>query len=194
MRGVGSYCSGAQTWRSDCSQRLWSVQRGGGGVQCKTSSSLPDVVIGPYVGIFDIHQETDVLERKHSWDFTWRNPAAASRWPSETAVGRPLCVHVWGQACRTERTIKRYRTFDRNKLVLSSWRSAGSTGSHAARWLLLFRIKFTTRVLLTGCSFPDRSRKNQSCIKRSQRHQCRRFKSSTFTLMKNQLWKPIWDP
>ena len=98
---------------SGCGQ--YRGRRGGGGVQCKTSSSLPDVVIGPYVGIFDIHQETDVLERKHSWEFTWWNPAAASRWPSETAAGRPLCVHVWGQACRTERTIKRYRTFNRNK-------------------------------------------------------------------------------
>lgn len=52
-KGAGSYCSGAQMWRSDCSQWLWSVPRRGARAQCKWSSvnSLPDVIAGPDVVI-----------------------------------------------------------------------------------------------------------------------------------------------
>lgn len=115
--GVGSYCSGAQTWRSDCSQRLWSVQKRGGGrgVQCKRSrvSSLPDVVIGPDVHkaswYTHIRRQMYLLEGKHSWEFTWQKPSppppphGGTQKQQDVAVGKLLSVSMSSVRTRCEK-------------------------------------------------------------------------------------------
>lgn len=83
--GVGSYCSRAQTWHCDCSQRLWSVQkRGEGGNSARRVGlalcQMSSLALMVYV-IFT-YQEADVSAQEKV-EFTWWNTATAfSLWHS----------------------------------------------------------------------------------------------------------------
>lgn len=117
--GVGSYCSRAQTWHCDCSQRLWSVQKRGKG------GTLALMVYTVFT-----YQEADVSAQEKV-EFTWWNTAPAfswwHSWGSRSWLGNYcLSLYVWGHICNWNRFVLRYcrsttNTNDAKGLQVGLW-------------------------------------------------------------------------